>query len=140
MAEREVQRQVRAAQFRVEHDKEMLHAQATESGVKFVVRSEGQGVLPERGDQVLVHYVGFLEDGTKFDSSYDRGQPFQFPVGQGRVIPGLDEVCLLMRPGEKRRVLVPASMAYGDKGSTRFGIPPKAILIFDLELIEIVRH
>jgi len=140
MAEREVQRQVRAAQFRAELDQEMLHAQATESGVKFVVRSEGQGVLPERGDQVLVHYVGFLEDGTKFDSSYDRGQPFQFPVGQGRVIPGLDEICLHMRPGEKRRVLVPASMAYGDKGSKRFGIPPKALLIFDVELIEVVRH
>ncbi len=140
MAEREVQRQVQAALFRAALDKEMVHAQATANGVQYVVRSEGQGVLPEGGDQVLVHYVGYLEDGTKFDSSYDRGQPFQFPVGQGRVIPGLDEICGTMRPGEKRRVVVPAGMAYGDHGAKKFGIPPKANLIFDVELIEIVRH
>jgi len=140
MAEREVQRQVRAADFRAEHDKEMLHAQATANGVHYVVRVAGQGVLPEGGDQVTVHYVGYLEDGTKFDSSYDRGQPFQFHVGRGRVIPGLDEIFLGMRPGEKRRVLVPAAMAYGDQGAKRFGIPPKANLIFDVELIEVLRH
>jgi peptidylprolyl isomerase len=89
---------------------------------------------------VKLHYVGYLEDGTKFDSSYDREMPFQFPVGQGFVIPGLDEICRSMRPGEKRRVVVPPDLAYGEQGAKKFGIPPNASLIFDVELVEILRR
>ncbi len=140
MAEREVERQAAAARFRAELDKQMASALETGSGMRYVVQAEGQGELPAPGELVKVHYVASLEDGTKFDSSYDRGLPHQFPVGKGHVIQGLDEIIQTMRPGEKRRVVVPASLAYGDHGAKKFGIPPNAALVFEVELVEVLRR
>jgi peptidylprolyl isomerase len=139
-AQRQLDRQATAARFKAELDEEMAQAQETQSGMRFLVQEPGSGNHPEPGDVVKVHYEGFLEDGTKFDSSYDRDMPFQFPVGQGFVIPGLDEICRDMKPGERRRVVVPPALAYGDQGAKKFGIPPHATLIFDLELLEVLRH
>jgi peptidylprolyl isomerase len=104
------------------------------------VRVEGSGEPPHDGDMVETHYVGYLADGTQFDSSYDRGGSFRFPVGSGRVIRGWDEVFLLMRPGEKRRVIIPPQLAYGKNGFRRYGIPADATLVFDLELIQVMRR
>lgn len=140
MAEREVERQAHAEQFRVTLEKEMLLAEITADSVRYIVSNEGHGTQPEGGEIISVHYAGYLEDGTKFDSSYDRNQPFQFPVSKGYVIKGLDEMFRSMRPGERRRVVVPSRMAYGEQGAKRFGIPPNATLVFDIELVEILRR
>jgi FKBP-type peptidyl-prolyl cis-trans isomerase len=84
---------------------------------------------------VSVHYTGWLEDGTQFDSSLDRGQPFSFPVDTGSVIAGWDEGVLGMKVGGKRQLVIPADLAYGDTGSGI--IPPGATIIFDVELLEL---
>ena len=83
---------------------------------------------------VKVHYTGKLLDGTKFDSSVERGTPIDFPVGQGRVIKGWDEALLSMKKGEKRVLIIPASLGYGPSG--RGPIPPNATMVFDVELID----
>ena len=140
MAEREVQRQAQAQQFRVMLEKEMAQADSLPDGVRYIVRNAGEGAQPNGGEIISVHYAGYLEDGTKFDSSYDRDLPFQFPVSQGYIIKGLDEMFRAMRPGERRRVVVPSEMAYGEHGAKRFGIPPNATLVFDIELLEILRR
>lgn len=107
----------------------------TESGLKYFDIVEGDGPTPEAGQIVVVHYTGWLEDGTQFDSSVERGQPFSFPLGQGSVIPGWDEGLSTMKVGGKRQLLIPSDLAYGDSGSGP--IPPGATLIFDVELLEI---
>ncbi len=94
----------------------------------------GTGDLAAAGKIYKVHYTGWLEDGTKFDSSVDRGQPFEFPQGMHRVIPGWDEGFEGMHVGGKRRLFIPWQLAYGEQG--RGQIPPKANLIFDLELLD----
>ena len=106
----------------------------TETGLKYVVTAEGEGDTPAPGDMVKVHYTGKLLDGTKFDSSVDRGTPIDFPVGQGRVIKGWDEALLTMKKGEKRTLIIPAKLGYGPSG--RGPIPPNATMIFDVELID----
>jgi len=106
----------------------------TDSGLKYVVEKEGEGDTPKAGDMVKVHYTGKLLDGTKFDSSVDRGTPIDFPVGQGRVIKGWDEALLSMKKGEKRVLIIPADLGYGPSG--RGPIPPNATMIFDVELID----
>lgn len=106
----------------------------TDSGLKYVVEAEGEGDTPKVGDMVKVHYTGKLLDGTKFDSSVDRGAPIDFPVGQGRVIKGWDEALLSMKKGEKRVLIIPASLGYGPSG--RGPIPPNATMVFDVELID----
>ena len=106
----------------------------TESGLKYVVVAEGAGDTPAPGAMVKVHYTGKLLDGTKFDSSVDRGTPIDFPVGQGRVIKGWDEALLSMKKGEKRVLIIPANLGYGPSG--RGPIPPNATMIFDVELID----
>ena len=106
----------------------------TATGLKYVVNAEGEGETPAPGAMVKVHYTGKLLDGTKFDSSVDRGTPIDFPVGQGRVIKGWDEALLTMKKGEKRTLIIPASLGYGPSG--RGPIPPNATMIFDVELID----
>ena len=87
----------------------------------------------ENGSTVSVHYVGTFEDGTEFDSSHAKGSPFTFVVGQGRVILGWDEALLQMKVGEKRTLIIPPELGYGEPG--RAPIPPNATLIFEVELI-----
>lgn len=110
------------------------------SGLSYQVLKEGSGASPQIGRYVRVHYTGWLdnkgEPGTKFDSSVDRDQPFMFRIGVGEVIRGWDEGVLTMKVGEKRRLFIPARLGYGDRGAGR-SIPPRADLIFDVELLEI---
>lgn len=108
----------------------------TASGLKYIVIQSGSGATAARGQQVQVHYTGWLTDGSKFDSSVDRRQPFAFPVGQGRVIRGWDEGVAGMQVGEKRRLIVPPELGYGTRGYPG-AIPPNATLIFDVELLDI---
>jgi len=107
----------------------------TDSGLKYYDIVEGDGATPEAEQVVIVHYTGWLEDGTKFDSSVDRGQPFTFPLGTGSVIAGWDEGVATMKVGGKRQLMIPSELAYGDGGSG--SIPPGATLIFDVELVDI---
>jgi peptidyl-prolyl cis-trans isomerase A (cyclophilin A) len=108
-------------------------AKKTESGLYYIVEKAGTGAKAVNGKTVAVHYTGTLWDGTKFDSSLDRGEPIQFPLGQGQVIPGWDEGIALMKVGSKVKLIIPYRLAYGDQGSGP--IPPKADLIFDTELM-----
>ncbi|MAJ45435.1 MAG: peptidylprolyl isomerase [Candidatus Marinimicrobia bacterium] len=109
--------------------------ETTVSGLKYIIVNEGKGETPNKGDLCKVHYTGTLEDGTKFDSSYDRGEPIEFPVGVGRVIKGWDEGIMLMKPGGKRKLIIPSDLGYGDRGTGN--IPPNSTLHFDVELVSI---
>lgn len=108
----------------------------TESGLKYVDLVEGNGPTPEVGQTVEVHYTGWLENGTKFDSSLDNGFPFSFTLGSGQVIAGWDEGVASMRVGTTRQLVIPASLAYGETGAGSV-IPPGATLIFQVELLSI---
>jgi peptidylprolyl isomerase len=109
----------------------------TESGLQVEILEEGTGEIPEAGDLVSVHYRGTLEDGTPFDNSYDRGQPYTFPLGMGRVIAGWDEGIALLNEGTTARLTIPAELGYGEAGSGE-AIPPGATLVFEVELIEVI--
>ncbi len=108
----------------------------TDSGLKYIDLEVGTGATPQRGDTVVVHYTGTLEDGTKFDSSRDRGRPFSFKIGVGQVIKGWDEGVSTMKVGGRRQLIIPAELGYGARGAGGV-IPPNATLIFDVELIRI---
>ncbi|MBL4653864.1 MAG: FKBP-type peptidyl-prolyl cis-trans isomerase [Flavobacteriales bacterium] len=108
----------------------------TATGLKYWKMNETEGTSPEKGQMVFVHYSGFLLDGKKFDSSWDRMKPFNFNVGMGRVIKGWDEGIMLLKVGEKARFEIPANLAYGAAGAGG-AIPPNATLIFDVELLKI---
>jgi peptidylprolyl isomerase len=108
----------------------------TESGLKYYDIVEGEGASPITGQTVTVHYTGWLEDGTIFDSSVERGQPFNFTIGTGMVIPGWDEGVATMKIGGRRQLVVPSDLAYGDVGAPPT-IPPGATLIFEVELLDI---
>lgn len=95
---------------------------------------EGTGPQPQEGDVVAVHYTGWLANGTKFDSSYDRGEPIEFPLGTGAVIPGWDMGIATMKVGGKRRLTIPPELAYGKRGYPGV-IPPNAVLIFECHLV-----
>ena len=108
----------------------------TDSGLKYHDIEIGQGDFPEPGDILSVHYTGKLEDGTIFDSSVQRGQPIEFPVGKGRVIKGWDEGLLSMQIGGKRELIIHSDLAYGERGAGGL-IGPGATLVFEVELIGI---
>ncbi len=110
-------------------------AVTTESGLKYEDIVVGTGASPQTGHQVTVHYTGTLEDGTKFDSSVDRGQPFTFPIGLGRVIKGWDEGVMTMKVGGKRKLVIPPQLGYGARGAGGV-IPPNATLVFEVELLD----
>lgn len=99
--------------------------------------TEGSGPEAKKGDRVLVHYTGTLLDGTKFDSSLDRGSPFEFVIGQGSVIAGWDLGVVGMKKGGKRKLKIPPHLGYGSRGSPP-KIGPDATLLFDIELVDIV--
>ncbi|MCB9422852.1 MAG: FKBP-type peptidyl-prolyl cis-trans isomerase [Ardenticatenaceae bacterium] len=107
----------------------------TDSGLQYYDIKVGTGATPEVGQTVVVNYSGWLEDGTLFDSSVQRGTPFEFPLGQGAVIQGWDEGVASMKVGGIRQLRIPAELAYGDTGGGP--IPPGATLIFDVELLEV---
>ncbi|MFC7356896.1 peptidylprolyl isomerase [Jejudonia soesokkakensis] len=106
----------------------------TASGLHYQIIQKGDGVSPEKGQTVSVHYKGMFADGGVFDSSYKRGNPIDFPVGMGHVIAGWDEGILLLNVGDKARFVIPSDLAYGAQGAGGV-IPPNATLIFDVELV-----
>ena len=109
----------------------------TDSGLKYENLQEGEGELATAGCTVRVHYTGWLTDGTKFDSSLDRKDPFSFPLGGGRVIRGWDEGVQGMKPGGRRKLTIPPQLGYGAAGAGGV-IPPNATLVFEVELLEII--
>jgi FKBP-type peptidyl-prolyl cis-trans isomerase FkpA len=111
----------------------------TPSGLKYVDLVVGTGPEAQKGQTVAVHYTGWLTDGKKFDSSVDRGQPFSFPLGGGRVIKGWDEGVAGMKVGGKRKLMIPPQLGYGERGTGGGLIPPNAELIFEVQLLEIVK-
>jgi FKBP-type peptidyl-prolyl cis-trans isomerase FkpA len=108
----------------------------TASGLEYWDIKAGTGDTAVKGQQVRVHYTGWLTDGKKFDSSVDRGEPFVFPLGAGRVIKGWDEGVAGMKIGGKRQLRIPPELGYGARGAGG-AIPPNATLIFDVELLAV---
>ena len=106
-------------------------------GMKVETITSGAGPSPRRGDTVTVHYTGWLTDGTKFDSSVDRDEPFAFVLGTGQVIQGWDEGVATIRVGDKARLTIPPELAYGEGGYPG-AIPPSATLIFEVELLSAI--
>jgi FKBP-type peptidyl-prolyl cis-trans isomerase len=108
----------------------------TASGLKYQEITIGTGAAPKQGNKVTVHYIGTLEDGTKFDSSRDRNRPFDFDLGVGQVIKGWDEGLSTMKVGGRRILTIPSELGYGSRGAGGV-IPPNATLIFDVELLKV---
>lgn len=108
----------------------------TRSGLQYQDLVVGQGAEAQAGQNVHVHYTGWLTDGTKFDSSLDRNQVFQFALGAGMVIRGWDEGVAGMKVGGKRKLVIPPELGYGDRGAGGI-IPPGSTLVFEVELVDI---
>ena len=113
-----------------------LNKGVTNTGMRYEIIKEGTGASPKHGDSVTVHYTGWLEDGTKFDSSVDRGKPFTFKLGVGQVIQGWDDGVATMKVGGKTKFFIPPELGYGSRGAGGV-IPPNATLIFEVELLSI---
>jgi peptidylprolyl isomerase len=111
----------------------------TDPNLKIEDLKEGEGPAAKTGDTLLVHYTGWLADGTKFDSSYDKHQPFNpFMLGAGQVIKGWDKGLIGMKAGGKRKLTIPPELGYGERGSGT-AIPPNATLVFEVELLKILK-
>ncbi|MEN8172910.1 MAG: FKBP-type peptidyl-prolyl cis-trans isomerase [Chloroflexota bacterium] len=108
----------------------------TDSGLKYIEEKAGSGTQAQVGNTVSVHYTGKFLNGDVFDSSYNRGQPIEFTLGQGQVIKGWDEGITLMKVGGKAQLTIPPELAYGESGAGGV-IPPNATLIFDVELVAV---
>ena len=106
----------------------------TSSGLQYEDTQVGSGASPARGQTCVMHYTGWLTNGTKFDSSKDRNDPFEFPLGAGRVIKGWDEGVAGMKIGGKRKLTIPPALGYGARGAGGV-IPPNATLVFEVELL-----
>lgn len=124
----------KSAEF-LEKNKSAEGVKVTASGLQYIVMKEGTGATPTKSDVVRCHYVGTLTDGTEFDSSVKRGSPAEFPVSG--VIPGWTEALQMMKVGTKYKLFIPPELAYGAAG--RPGIPPNSTLIFEVELLDIVK-
>ncbi len=118
------------------YNKYMEQNNSEEKNLKIEVLQEGTGDPAQKGDKLTVHYTGWLEDGTKFDSSFDRDNPFVFTLGIGQVIEGWDKGMLNVKVGEKRKLTISSSLAYGKEGREPI-IPPNSTLIFEIEVINI---
>ncbi|WP_221031298.1 FKBP-type peptidyl-prolyl cis-trans isomerase [Actomonas aquatica] len=113
-------------------------AEITPTGLRYLITQPGDGLTrPTRGQEVLVHYRGFFLDGTPLDDSYSKGQPFHLQAGQAQVIPGWDEAIMEMTKGEKRTLIIPYWLGYGEKG-IKGHIPPEATLVFEVELVDVL--
>lgn len=119
----------------LEKNKSAQGVKTTASGLQYIVEKEGTGKSPGKDDVVKCHYRGTLTNGEQFDSSIDRGQPAEFPVSG--VIPGWTEALQMMKVGSKYKLFVPPELAYGPSG--RPGIPPNSVLVFEVELLDIVK-
>ena len=115
--------------------KNKIKVAPTASGLYFISKKEGKGAQAVAGKKVAVHYVGKLLDGTEFDNSIKRGEPIEFILGQGQVIPGWDEGIAMMKEGGKAMLLIPSDLAYGERGNQ--AIPPCSPLVFDVELVKV---
>lgn len=135
----EIEKQ-KAAKKAAELEKQLIihtkNATKTSSGLQYVILTDSDGEKPQNGQKVSVNYSGFLIDGTMFDSSYKRNKPFEFVLGQGRVIKGWDEGVALLNKGAKAKFIIPPHLAYGPRGAGGL-IPPNSTLIFEVELIDI---
>lgn len=128
-----------AAAIKAQEDAMKEHignATRTDSGLYYEITEEGSGPKPNAGQTVSVHYAGYLLDGMKFDSSFDRNEPIQIPIGAGRVIPGWDEGIMLLNEGSKAKLIIPPQLGYGAAGAGGV-IPPNATLIFEVQLVKI---
>lgn len=108
---------------------------STSSGLQYIILKNGNGDFPKPGQTVSVHYTGTLTNGSKFDSSVDRGQPISFTLGKGEVIRGWDEGIGMLDKGAKARLIIPHELGYGERGMPPV-IPPSSTLIFDVELVD----
>lgn len=134
-----VQADIESNQKPESEDAAASRTRTTASGLQITqVHEQDKAAAAEEGDAVFVHYTGTLEDGTKFDSSLDRGQPIGFRLGRGEVIKGWDEGIAGMRIGDKRKLKIPAELGYGEQGSPPV-IPGGATLLFDVELVGLVK-
>lgn len=143
LTKEDMDRIARAQQFKVDEEiidqyleSNNIDAQSTGSGLHYVIHDQGEGPQPQYGDEVVVHYIGELLDGTQFDSSYERKEPFVFTCGYGHVVAGWDEGIELLGKGGKATLYVPSPLAYGEAGLGG-NIGPNSILKFDVELVDI---
>ena len=136
--EGEREKRIADAQARIEAELDKIAAgfEKTESGLRYQIIQKGDGKKAEKGSDISVHYKGQLDDGTVFDSSYQRKQPIDFKVGVGQVIKGWDEGLQLLQVGDKARLVIPSHLGYGAQGAGGV-IPPNATLIFDVELMDV---